>query len=79
MEVEGLEVQNPDGSRGSLPSAYRYIAPSITGLSPTIGATAGGTEVTLLGDGFAPGATVQFSSSRAAKSSCLTESLSMPL
>lgn len=43
-------------NRGALPSAYTYVEPlAIAHLSPSSGSIAGGTYVTALGRGFAPG------------------------
>jgi len=50
-----------DGRSSTLASAFTYVAlppPTITGISPTSGSTAGGTTVTLTGTNFASGATV---------------------
>jgi IPT/TIG domain/PKD domain len=39
---------------------FTYAAPSVTGLSPSSGPKAGGSEVTITGDGFASGANTSF-------------------
>jgi streptogramin lyase len=47
------------GGTGSLPNAFNYLpAPTVTGVSPGTGPLAGGTTITMLGTGFAAGATV---------------------
>ncbi|HMA45998.1 MAG TPA: IPT/TIG domain-containing protein, partial [Frankiaceae bacterium] len=57
-------VTNPDGQSSSLATAFTYVAPppppSLAGVAPTSGTTAGGTLVTLTGTGFQAGATVAF-------------------
>jgi len=58
-----VTVINPDGQSGTLSGAYTYAdAPTLTltSVTPSSGATNGGTEVTLNGTGFASGATVSF-------------------
>ncbi|HEV2397944.1 MAG TPA: IPT/TIG domain-containing protein [Candidatus Sulfotelmatobacter sp.] len=46
---------------GSLTNGYSYVAPpTVTGVNPSSGATAGGTAVTITGTNFATGATVTF-------------------
>ena len=50
-----------DGRSSTLASAFTYVAlppPTISGISPSSGSTAGGTTVTLTGTNFASGATV---------------------
>jgi len=50
-----------DGRSSTLASAFTYVAlppPTISGISPSSGSTAGGTTVTLAGTNFASGATV---------------------
>ena len=39
---------------------FKYGKPAVTGVSPATGPLAGGTEVTISGSGFAPGASVSF-------------------
>ncbi len=68
-------VTNPDGQSGRLTEAFTYIAPgspappppppaaappTLSGITPASGPTAGGTTVTLSGSGFVAGATVTF-------------------
>jgi hypothetical protein len=56
-----VTVTSPGGISGSLASAYTYAAtPTITGVSPSSGSTAGGTAITITGTNFAAGATVTF-------------------
>jgi Chitobiase/beta-hexosaminidase C-terminal domain/IPT/TIG domain/Calcineurin-like phosphoesterase len=62
-------VTNPDGQSGSLPNGYTYNspnpAPTVTGISPVSGTTAGGTAVTITGTGFLTGASVTLGSTAA--------------
>ena len=56
-------VTNPDAQFDTSVNGYTYDsapAPSVTGVSPTSGSTAGGTSVTITGANFAAGATVKF-------------------
>jgi Concanavalin A-like lectin/glucanases superfamily/Chitobiase/beta-hexosaminidase C-terminal domain/IPT/TIG domain/Fibronectin type III domain len=54
------------GQSGSLSSGFTYVvAPTVTGVSPSSGSTAGGTAVTITGTNFASGATVTFGSAPA--------------
>jgi hypothetical protein len=55
-----VAVTNPDGGGATLPNAFTYTAPAptITGVSPTGGPTAGGTAITITGTNFISGATV---------------------
>ncbi len=57
-------VMNPDFQTGTLPIAYTYSIvvppPTIGGVTPTFGPTAGGTVVTVAGTNFQSGATVAF-------------------
>lgn len=60
-----LVVTNTDGQSGRLTGAFTYVAPppvapTVTAIAPTSGSTAGGTNVTLTGTGFAAGAAVSF-------------------
>jgi hypothetical protein len=60
-----VTVVNPDGGSGTLPAAFTYQAPpppapTVTGVSPAAGPTAGGTSVTVTGTNFASGATASF-------------------
>ena len=57
-----IRVTNPSSETGDLTNGFTYlVAPSVTSISPTSGATGGGTSVTITGDDFASGATVTFS------------------
>ena len=53
-------VTNTDTQSGTLAAAYTYTnsAPTVTGISPNSGTTAGGTSVTITGTGFLSGASV---------------------
>ena len=56
-------VTNPGGQSATSTNGYSYAAapaPTVTGVNPTSGPTAGGTSVTISGTGFAAGATVTF-------------------
>jgi hypothetical protein len=55
-------VTNPDGQSTTLAGGFTFgtSAPTLTGVSPTTGLTAGGTSVTLTGTNFASGATLTF-------------------
>jgi hypothetical protein len=55
-------VTNPNGQSATLANGFTFVAlaPTVTGVSPTSGPTAGGTAVTLTGQNFASGATVTF-------------------
>jgi len=59
-----LVVTNTDSQSATLTNGYTYNtsnpAPTVTGVSPTSGSTAGGTAVTITGSGFLSGATVSF-------------------
>ncbi len=55
-----------NGQAGNLASGFTYVAsPTVTSVSPSSGATAGGTGVTITGTNFAAGATVTFGSNAA--------------
>jgi len=53
-------VTNPDTQSATLTGGYSYVnpAPTVTGISPNTGTTAGGTPVTITGTGFLSGATL---------------------
>lgn len=54
-------VTNPGGQSATSTNAYSYAAapaPTVSGVNPASGPTAGGTSVTISGTGFAAGATV---------------------
>jgi hypothetical protein len=57
-------VTNPDSQSGTCTGCFTYLAPppapTVSGVAPTSGATAGGTSVTISGTGFVSGATVTF-------------------
>ena len=53
-----VTVRNPNGQEGTAGEAYRYRAPWIASVSPSSVSAAGGTEVTVTGNFFVPGATV---------------------
>lgn len=58
-----IAVTNPDGSQGSLASAFTYSSSStvqVSSVTPNSGPTSGGTSVTVAGSGFASGAAVSF-------------------
>jgi hypothetical protein len=61
-----VTVENPDGGTASAPAAYTYIAPRLDSVTPASGSTAGGTVVSLEGDGLSPGMRVDFGAARAA-------------
>lgn len=63
-----VQVTNPDGQSGTLANAFTYqaaSAPTVLSVSPSSGATAGGTSVTISGTGFVSGAAVRFGSTLA--------------
>ena len=54
------------GQSANLTNGYTYVAPpTVSGVSPNSGTTAGGTAVTITGTNFAAGATVTFGSTAA--------------
>jgi hypothetical protein len=57
-------VTNPEGGVSIYPQGFTYVetanAPQITGISPEMGSTSGGTLVTLEGQNFEAGATIVF-------------------
>jgi hypothetical protein len=56
-----VTVTNFDGQEATLPMAFTYDpAPTLEGVSPIVGSTAGGNTVTLTGRDFRAGATVLF-------------------
>ena len=71
-------VTNPDSQSATLASGYSYIAsnppPSISGVTPSSGGTAGGTPVTISGANFASGATVTFGGTAATQVSLVSAS-----
>jgi hypothetical protein len=61
-----IVVANPDGQTGTGTGLYTYApAPSVSTISPTGGALAGGTAVTITGTGFLGGATLTIGGSAA--------------
>src|SRR6185295_6676213 len=61
-------VTNPGGQSATKTNGYSYAgaaAPTVTGVNPTSGPTAGGTSVTVSGTGFAAGASVTFGGTNA--------------
>ena len=59
--IVAVSVTNPDGGAATRASAFTYQPPpAIFGLSPSSGTIAGGTDVTVSGSGFQPGAVVRF-------------------
>jgi hypothetical protein len=65
-----VAVANPDGQSGMLANAFTYAtpgpAPTISGVSPNSGSTAGATSVQVNGANFVSGATVSFGGTAAA-------------
>src|SRR5213078_1282616 len=58
-------VTNADTQSASCSSCFTYVAaPTVTGIAPASGATAGGTAVTISGAGFQTGATVSLGGAR---------------
>jgi hypothetical protein len=55
-----VKITNPDAQIGSLANGFTYIAPapSVVGVSPGSGPTAGGTAIVITGDNFVSGASV---------------------
>jgi hypothetical protein len=53
-----VTVNNPDTQSGTLTNGFTYLgpAPTVTGIAPTSGTTAGGTNVTMTGTNFVTGA-----------------------
>jgi hypothetical protein len=71
--VVQVSVATPGGTSAASSTARFRFTPTITGLSPNAGSTAGGTSVTVTGTGFALGtqATIfRFASARAAAVDC---------
>ncbi|TMC01708.1 MAG: hypothetical protein E6J35_10270, partial [Chloroflexi bacterium] len=59
-----VTVTNPDAQSGTCTGCFTYVAaPTVTSVTPSSGASAGGTAVTLAGTGFVAGATVSFGGS----------------
>ena len=57
-------VYNPDTQYGTLASGFSYVAaPTVTSVSPTVGALAGGTTLTVTGTNFRTGATINIGGS----------------
>ncbi|MFC1712830.1 IPT/TIG domain-containing protein [Candidatus Poribacteria bacterium] len=65
--VKDVVVINPDGQKDTLRNAFTYnTAPVITSVTPNNGRLAGGTEITIRGNGFLPDAKVFFNIGTAA-------------
>jgi len=64
-----IAVVNPGTGGGSSTKvdAYRFMDPDLRTIDPAVGGTTGGTIVQLKGDGFGPGARVDFGSVRATR------------
>jgi hypothetical protein len=61
-----VTVTNSNGLSGNLANGFTYVAqPTVTGVSPSSGTTAGGTAVTITGTNFVAGAGVTFGSTAA--------------
>jgi hypothetical protein len=57
-------VTNPDGQSSTLANGFTYVAgPTVTGVTPNSGSTAGGVQVTITGTGFTAVPTVTFGGS----------------
>jgi alpha-tubulin suppressor-like RCC1 family protein len=73
-----VSVTTPSGtSPSSTHDVFKYEAPTVNGLSPTSGPTAGGTSVTVSGSGFAVGSgttVFDFGKAPAASVECVTTS-----
>ncbi|MEW5738063.1 MAG: IPT/TIG domain-containing protein [Myxococcota bacterium] len=55
-----VTVQNPDGQNVTVNNAYTYVAaPTVAQVTPASGSTAGGTQITVTGTFFRPGAVVK--------------------
>jgi large repetitive protein len=65
--VVDVAVTNPDGQSATLLAAFNYgsVPPVLRTLSPSSGPLSGGTQVTLSGDNFSPGAAVSFGGANA--------------
>ncbi|MGA9752343.1 MAG: IPT/TIG domain-containing protein [Acidobacteriota bacterium] len=76
--VVDVVVTNPDSQSATLASGYSYTAsnppPSISGLTPSSGSTAGGTPVMISGSNFVAGATVTFGGAAATQVSLVSAS-----
>jgi hypothetical protein len=55
-----VQVTNPDSQVAILPNGFTYVPPpSVTGVAPNSGTSSGGTSISISGNNFLPGATVQ--------------------
>lgn len=74
-----IKVTNPDGQSATRLSAFVYVSgpPVLTSVSPTSGATTGGTAVTLSGANFQAGATVLMGAASATVTSVSATSISV--
>ncbi|MGA9673360.1 MAG: IPT/TIG domain-containing protein [Terracidiphilus sp.] len=60
-----VTVTNSNGVSGNLASGFTFApAPTVTGVSPNSGPTAGGTSITITGTNFVPGAVVEMVETR---------------
>ena len=69
-DAQDVTLTNPDGGFATAPDAFTYVDdsdddPTITGITPSEGPPAGGTNVTITGSDFQAGATVLFEQSPA--------------
>ena len=70
-KIGDVVVTNPDGQSDSLSNAFTYVGPpTVSSVSPSAGALAGGTLITVTGTGFLSGASVKLGSS-----SCQSENV----
>jgi hypothetical protein len=71
--IVDISVTNAGGTSSAVTADRYKFVPTITGLSPSSGTTAGGTTVTVSGTGFAPGTTAtafKFGTSSATSVNC---------
>jgi large repetitive protein len=54
-----IEVTNSSGQKANLPGAYTYQDLAIASVTPSAGPAAGGTSITIRGNGFGPGTKVR--------------------
>jgi hypothetical protein len=62
MPKVDIVITNDDGKQAVLSASFdfQFPAPSLDGVSPSVGSVAGGETVTLAGSGFRPGCSVTF-------------------
>ena len=66
MYTVDVTITNPDGQKATVTAAFAFVpAPTLSGVSPASGPAAGGTQVTLSGANFQPGAKVFFGAQEA--------------